>query len=253
MLLQINKLRTSIALLLMVLSLICTSFTANAASATDKVTSVDIRLDGKSPTAINISVGKSTGLTVRYGLRSTVSSSEKSIIAGSIRWKSSNKSVASVSKGIVRGVKAGRAKITVELNGKTDSVTVVVKSTPAKWIGTGAAYTALNKYRKKAKLSALKKNNNLEKIAKIRAKEMAVYGKFSHTRPNGKSALTLIKGSGYKGENIARGQKSCVAVSEAWYKSPGHRANMLHKKYRKAGIACYRYKGVNYWVQVFSS
>ena len=82
---------------------------------------------------------------------------------------------------------------------------------------------------------------------------MAKSGKFSHTRPNGKSGLTLIKGNLHKGENIAKGQKNCKDVSVAWYKSTGHRTNMLRKQFKKVGIACYEYNGVTYWAQVFSS
>ena len=87
---------------------------------------------------------------------------------------------------------------------------------------------------------------------------MAKSGKFSHTRPNGQSGLTLIKGNKAKGENIAMGQKTCEQVTKAWYNSKGHRDNMLSgnkasKKFTKVGIACYEYNGVTYWAQVFSN
>jgi uncharacterized protein YkwD len=127
------------------------------------------------------------------------------------------------------------------------------KTTSGKFVNTNAAYTHLNNYRKKAKVAALKKDAGLEKIAKIRAEEMAKHKKFSHTRPNGKSGLTLIKGNLHKGENIAMGQKTCEAVSKAWYNSKGHRENMLRKPFKKVGIACYEYNGIKYWAQMFSS
>ena len=82
---------------------------------------------------------------------------------------------------------------------------------------------------------------------------MAKNNKFSHTRPNGKSGLTLIKGNLHKGENIAKGQKTGKEVTQAWYNSAGHRKNMLRKEFKKVGIACYEYNGVTYWAQVFSS
>lgn len=127
------------------------------------------------------------------------------------------------------------------------------KATSAKFVNTNAAYAKLNNYRKEAKVAALKRDAGLEKIARIRAEEIAKYKKFSHTRPNGKSGLTLIKGNLHKGENIAMGQKDCASVSRAWYNSPGHRANMLRKPFKKVGIACYEYNGVKYWAQMFSS
>ena len=82
---------------------------------------------------------------------------------------------------------------------------------------------------------------------------MAKTGIFSHTRPNGKSGLTLIQGNLHKGENIAKGQRTCAEVVKAWYNSTGHRYNMLKKQYTKIGIAAYEYNGVIYWVQHFSS
>lgn len=120
------------------------------------------------------------------------------------------------------------------------------------WVDTRGAYTYLARYRKAKKVKALKRSRSLEKVARIRAKEMARHRKFSHTRPNGRSGLSIIPGRGWKGENIAMGQRSCAEVSICWYRSKGHRANMLRKGFRKVGIACYRYKGINYWVQVFS-
>jgi uncharacterized protein YkwD len=141
------------------------------------------------------------------------------------------------------------ATLTVNAAGTT----VTVKNNTARWVNTKGAYSELNKYRKKAKVKVIKKALGLEKIAKIRAREMAKYNKFSHTRPNGKSGLTLIKGNVYKGENIAKGFKTCDSVTRAWYNSRGHRKNMLRKQYKKVGIACYEYNGVKYWVQMFSS
>ena len=82
---------------------------------------------------------------------------------------------------------------------------------------------------------------------------MAKHSKFSHTRPNGKQGLSLITGNKWKGENIAMGQKTCKAVSKAWYNSKGHRENMLRKQFTKVGIACYEYNGVTYWAQMFSN
>ena len=96
-----------------------------------------------------------------------------------------------------------------------------------------------------------KEQKDQKKAAKQRAKELVT--KYSHTRPNGTSCFTLVPGNLYKGENIAKGQKTCKAVSVAWYNSTGHRANMLRKQFKKVGIACYEYNGVTYWAQVFSS
>ena len=160
--------------------------------------------------------------------------------------------VATVSGGTIKAKNVGTATITLSANGHKDTCKVTVKKPAAgKFINTDSAYTSLNSYRKNAKVKTLVRDKTLEDIAKIRAKE--IVRKFDHTRPNGKSALTLIKGNKYKGENIAKGQKTVAAVTKAWYNSKGHRENMLRKSFKKVGIACYEYNGVKYWVQIFSS
>ena len=197
------------------------------------------------------SVSLKAGGTV--GLRASVSYYGEKPNMNSIAWTSSNSAVATVSNGTVKAKKAGTVTITANLNGKKDVCTVKVSKGVSRYVSAAGCYAPLNNYRKGVKAGALKKDANLEKIAKIRAKEMATTGKFSHTRPNGKSGLTLIAGNKYKGENIAKGQKTCAQVSKAWYNSAGHRKNMLKKNYKKVGIAAYEHNGVIYWAQVFSS
>ena len=179
-----------------------------------------------------------------------------------IEYKSDNTKVASVSaNGVVYGCAVGKTKIHANVQGIDVVCSVSVIDEPPKVIDVSGCYTYLNNYRKaynkgKAKskqVAMLKRDKNLEKLALIRAKEMATTGKFSHVRPNGKRSLTLIPGNVYKGENIARGQVTCAQVSTAWYNSSGHRTNMLRGCFKKVGIAAYRYHGVTYWCQLFSS
>ena len=227
--------------LVAVLALAFSAVPVSAASASG-IISIDI------PQAnVNMKAGSQKGLSA------SISYSGKAPNMNNIAWTSSNTKVATVKGGNVVAKAAGTAKITVKLDGKTDVCTVKVTATAPKFVNAAGCYTQLNKYRQGVKAGNLKKDANLEKIAKIRAEEMARTGKFSHTRPNGKSGLTLIKGNVYKGENIAMGQKTCAQVSTAWYKSTGHRQNMLKKQYKKVGIAGYEHNGVIYWAQVFSS
>ena len=110
---------------------------------------------------------------------------------------------------------------------------------------------------KKNKLNKLKKDADLEKTAKERAKELASY--YDHVRPNGKQWYTIYpKKFSIKGENIAYGYDTIAEVEEAWeeegekYSGQGHRRNILNKKFTKVGIACYQGKdGIKYWVQSF--
>ena len=55
------------------------------------------------------------------------------------------------------------------------------------------------------------------------------------------------------GENIAMGQRSCAQVIRDWMRSPGHRANMLNRSYRRLGVAAYTTPGGTiYWCQQFN-
>ena len=197
-----------------------------------------------SKTEATVNAGSSVGLTVTYAPANTTDPKV-------VNWKSSNSAVASVRSGLIKGNHAGKAVITAQMGDQTETCTVTVKEVKPVFVSTSECYSGLNKYRKHVHLKKVKRSAKLEKVAKARAKEIVT--KFSHTRPNGKSGLTLIKGNRYKGENIAKGQTGCTQVTTAWYNSKGHRKNMLRKQFKKVGIAGYKYNGVVYWVQVFSS
>lgn len=53
-------------------------------------------------------------------------------------------------------------------------------------------------------------------------------------------------------ENIAMGQPNSKAVVRDWMNSLGHRANILHRGYRRIGAAAYRTPGGTiFWCQQF--
>lgn len=93
--------------------------------------------------------------------------------------------------------------------------------------------------------------------ANVRAVEMAYSTKFSHTRPNGSSAMSVLNEMGIKymaaGENIACGQTTASAVSKSWKNSSGHYENMISGDYSKIGIGVYKLDGAYYWVQLFTN
>ena len=214
-------------------------------SATCKVTvKAPITSVKLSKTSATINVGSNLGLSVTYSPANTTDSK-------TITWTSSNTAVATVSKGTITGKKAGTATITAKMGSKTATCKITVKAVAPSFVNVGDCYTRINNYRKSAGLKALVKDTKLESIAQTRAKE--IVSKFSHTRPNGQSGLTLISGNIYKGENIAKGQTSCAAVMTAWYNSAGHKANMLNSHFTKVGFAGYKYNGNFYWVTMFSS
>ena len=99
-------------------------------------------------------------------------------------------------------------------------------------------------------------DSDLEKTAKIRAKEIATL--FSHTRPDGSDCWEVYPDNLLTyGENIALGQESCREVIEVWketnyhYNDQGHRRNMLDSNFNRVGIAGFKLNGVIYWVQSF--
>ena len=201
-------------------------------------------------TTANMVVGNTTTLTVSYTPSNTTDSK-------TVTWTTSNSAVVTVSGGKLTAKKAGTATITAKVGTKTATCSVVVTSSAIPGTGsverlnTTECYNTLNQYRKNVGKAALKRDATLEKYAEIRAREIVV--NFSHTRPNGDKGLRIIPGNLYKGENIAKGQRTCASVMTAWYNSAGHRENMLDKNYTKVGIVGIKYNGTMYWVQLFSS
>lgn len=104
-------------------------------------------------------------------------------------------------------------------------------------------------------LPVLMYNAELEKAAKVRAKEIVKL--FSHTRPNGQRCFTAYPQMRALGENIACGQSSVTEVMIAFaeadkpYSGQGHRRNMLNPMFNAVGCACYKVGNYCYWVQCF--
>ena len=95
----------------------------------------------------------------------------------------------------------------------------------------------------------------LQRAAMVRAEEIT--RKFSHTRPDGTTAETLLLDCGVSngaGENIAAGQKTPEAVVRAWMSSSGHKATMLNPnaKYIGVGVCKSPITGQWLWTQEFS-
>jgi uncharacterized protein YkwD len=98
-------------------------------------------------------------------------------------------------------------------------------------------------------LSALELDGDLCAAAEVRAAE--VLRRFSHTRPNGASWLTVFRdfeiNYNVAGENIAKGFRNAEAVVRAWMNSSGHRANILNPDYEYMGVG----KNGTGWGQLF--
>ncbi len=98
----------------------------------------------------------------------------------------------------------------------------------------------INDYRGQNGLRPLALNMTLGEAADFHSQDMAEHGYFAHTLSDGTDAGTNIYNFGYTGttwgENIAAGQTTAEAVMQAWMNSPGHRANILNRRFREVGI-----------------
>lgn len=194
---------------------------------------------------------KSVTLTVGSSLTLKITGTKKKV-----KWKSSKKSVATVSsKGKLKAKKAGKAVITATVGKKKLKCKVTVKN---KTSDAQQVVALVNKERKAQGLDALTMDANMQKAAKARAKE--IVQKFSHERPNGKQYYTVLKSYNVSytrvAENIAAGQQSAQEVMNSWMHSSGHKQNILNKSYSRIGVAMYKVpnsKYIYYWVQIFAN
>jgi len=88
-------------------------------------------------------------------------------------------------------------------------------------------------------LTALKIDDEIQNVARIKAQDMVDNNYFSHTSPTYGSPFDMIKkfGINYKtaGENIAGNSSNSAAVN-AWMNSEGHRDNILNNSFNYTGI-----------------
>ena len=110
----------------------------------------------------------------------------------------------------------------------------------------------------KTGLGRLQYDTELEAVALVRAKEIAV--RFDHTRPDGTDCFTAFpSGRSFMAENIAYGYPTARLAFEGFleenddYAGQGHRRIMLSSQATRVGIAAVEIGGVRYWVQEFAS
>lgn len=108
----------------------------------------------------------------------------------------------------------------------------------------------LNQLRGEKDREPLAIDDKLMETAMRRAAECAAF--YSHTRPNGTSALDIFPPSGAKGENIAVGYGSPREVMSAWEDSAGHYKNMVNDNFTSVGVGCFYIDGIYFWAQAFS-
>ncbi|NHN30523.1 CAP domain-containing protein [Paenibacillus agricola] len=129
---------------------------------------------------------------------------------------------------------------------------------PAEQTATGSNFEQqvlqlVNKNRTSMGQPALVMDNNLSKMALVKAQDMYDNNYFDHNSPTYGSPFNMMDSFqitySSAGENIAKGQTSAEQVMNDWMNSPGHRANILNSGFTKIGIG--HYNGA--WVQEFIS
>src|SRR4051812_29412881 len=119
-------------------------------------------------------------------------------------------------------------------------------------------FDLINAERRHQGLPALVYNPQLDRMAKIQARNMARFQKMAHVIPNA-DLPTLVDRSRYVGypygrlaENVALGYPNAETVVEGWMNSRGHRANILNQDVVETGIGIARSTaGGLYYCQVF--
>lgn len=111
----------------------------------------------------------------------------------------------------------------------------------------------VNAERAKVGSRPLRLSNDLMNAAAVRAEEITRH--FAHERPDGSSCFTLVRDRNHAmGENIAAGSATPSAVVDQWIQSPGHKANMLDKRFKELGVGHSYKEGSaygHYWIQMF--
>lgn len=118
-----------------------------------------------------------------------------------------------------------------------------------------------NENREDAGLETLTVNPLLQDAAQAKATDMAANSYFSHTTPQGKRFTEWLSEAGYDylyaGENLAVKFNQSKSVTDAWMRSPKHKANLLSPNFTEIGIGLaegvYKGKQTTFVVQMFGS
>lgn len=110
-----------------------------------------------------------------------------------------------------------------------------------------ATLCLVNRQRARHRLPALRSDRRLGRPAGAHASDMVAHRYFAHESRSGRSVTDRLRASGFVrasrswavGENIAWGAASlstAKSIVAAWMKSPPHRAAILDRRFRHAGI-----------------
>lgn len=183
---------------------------------------------------LNVRSGPST----RYSIVATVNKNEYiRVFAGVGNWyiiQTDSDHVGAVSKDYVKPIYPNSNN-----SGNTNQGTTGGSTTSTLNADEKEVFDLINAQRTKQGLPALKIDNEVQKVARIKAQDMVNNNYFSHNSPTYGSPFDMLKSFkiSYKtaGENIAGNSSNSGAVN-AWMNSSGHKANILNGSYNYTGI-----------------
>ena len=114
-----------------------------------------------------------------------------------------------------------------------------------------ATLCLLNRERKRRGIRSLRSNSKLAAAAERHSRDMARRDYFDHDSRDGTSFSTRVRRAGYArgsggwylGENIAWGSGPYAtprSIVSEWMRSPGHKRNILDRRFREIGVGIAR-------------
>lgn len=188
-------------------------------------------------TATNLNVRSGPG--VKYNVVTTIKKNEYiRVFAGVGDWyivQVEGDYIGAVSKKYVKPIYPGQASSTnTNINQNTTNT-----QNSNLTVDEQEVFNLINIQRKNNGLTELKIDNEVQNVARIKAKDMVNNNYFSHTSPTYGSPFDMLKrfkvAYNTAGENIAGNSSNSEAVT-AWMNSPGHKANILNGNFNYTGI-----------------
>lgn len=185
-------------------------------------------------TTLNVRSGPGT----KYNVVATVKKNEYiRVFAGVGDWyivQVEGDYVGAVSKKYVKAIYPGSSGNNGSSNSSNSGTTTSTMTSDEQEV-----FNLINKQRTANGLPALKLDNEVQRVAKIKAQDMVNNNYFSHNSPTYGSPFDMLQSFkvSYKtaGENIAGNSSNSGAVN-AWMNSSGHKANILNKSFNYTGI-----------------
>jgi len=157
-----------------------------------------------------------------------------------------------------------RAEAAALLYGLTQSSQGTNAGTPPPAVSTtqGVEITAeektlldlMNSERAKLGLSPLALDSKLVELTRMKSKDLADHGVYSHDSPTYGSPRDMLKAAGVKmsfmGENLAGGSSAPETLA-MWMESQGHKNNILNPAFTHAGVGIYAGSGDTITVVIF--